>query len=285
MINICRNRIKAKINPIGAELEALYVDDINILWERKENIWNSQSPILFPIVGGLKDGYYVYNGNEYKMPPHGFVRNKKFDVDNVNDNQVILSLLYDDESIKIYPFKFKLIVTYTILLNELDVSFEIVNLDNDELYFSIGFHPGFSYEGLNKAIGNDISLKVNNENLNEVIFSPSYVLGMKKRKNKTLKLEELTNELTIKRTICLENATKVELKGQGRIVFETDMKYFAFWQKTPEDHPLFICVEGWNGLPDCDDTNHNIKEKMGIIKLGKNNTHKSKFKIILERKL
>ena len=284
MLEIYNNTIKAIINPIGAELEALYINNINILWERNEQIWNSQSPILFPIVGGLRDNYYIYNECKYNLPCHGFIRNMDFEVEFKKQNKVVLSHTYNNNTLACYPFKYKLLVSYEIINNELNVNISVINLDEKDIYFSVGFHPGFSYKGLKVIFGNDLFLNINPNKTQEILFSPTYYVGKEEKVFNEASFNEITKELITKRTLCYQNIDKVEIIGDKKISFITNMDYVAFWQKSPEDSPSFLCVEGWNGLPDSKDTNHKIEDKIGIIKLEKYKTHNSLFKIKVEGK-
>jgi galactose mutarotase-like enzyme len=45
------------INDIGAELISIVSknDNTEYLWQKDEKVWGRQAPILFPIVGRLKD--------------------------------------------------------------------------------------------------------------------------------------------------------------------------------------------------------------------------------------
>ena len=55
----------------GAELTSIKFNGVERLHE-VNSFWNEQSPILFPVVGKLKYGYTLINGQEYKIPFHGF---------------------------------------------------------------------------------------------------------------------------------------------------------------------------------------------------------------------
>lgn len=72
--------IQATINSYGAQLNSLKKIDesLDYIWCADEKYWNRSSPILFPIVGKLKDNEYIYNNKTYKMNQHGFARDKEF---------------------------------------------------------------------------------------------------------------------------------------------------------------------------------------------------------------
>lgn len=64
-ITIQNQAIKAVIKTKGAELSSLQKEDKNYIWEINSEFWNKTSPILFPIVGALKNGEYFHEGKVY----------------------------------------------------------------------------------------------------------------------------------------------------------------------------------------------------------------------------
>ncbi|WZU00881.1 hypothetical protein MGH68_15460 [Erysipelothrix sp. D19-032] len=37
------------------------------MWRGDAKYWGRVSPVLFPIVGRVKDGFYVYDGQKYEL--------------------------------------------------------------------------------------------------------------------------------------------------------------------------------------------------------------------------
>ena len=64
----------------GAEITRVYSKStkLDYLWEGDSKYWDRQAPVLFPIVGSLKDKKYVVDGVEYELPQHGFARDGVF---------------------------------------------------------------------------------------------------------------------------------------------------------------------------------------------------------------
>lgn len=278
MIKIQNNHFKLEISTLGAEMKALYINDINILWKANE-LWNSQSPVLFPIIGSLKDGYYIYNEKKYEMPVHGFAKSEDFKIEYFSDSSVKLVSTYSDNTLKMYPFKYELGISYTLLENVISVKFEVKNIDDKAMYFAIGLHPGFSYNGLMEYFNEKYSLEFIGNDISSINFSPTFVTGCKNCRIKEKELSELSNELVNKRTLCFSGVKTLKLKTKNKeIRFENSMSHLAFWQKNPEN-PEFICIEPWNGLPDYDDTNHKIEDKRNIIKLEPNQEFSTEFQI------
>lgn len=73
-------KIFAEIDSLGAELVALKREGEDILYTKHPDFWQRQSPVLFPIVGGLKDKKYFYNNEEFSLSQHGFARDEEFDL-------------------------------------------------------------------------------------------------------------------------------------------------------------------------------------------------------------
>jgi galactose mutarotase-like enzyme len=134
-----------EINDQGAELHSLFSKKTKTeyLWQGNPNIWNRRAPVLFPIVGRLKDGKYSYNGKTYKMPPHGFVSNASFTTTGTRDSSLILSYEDSRQTHSIYPFAFDFRVIFTLQWNILETIYEVSNKTNGPMYFSFGSHEGY----------------------------------------------------------------------------------------------------------------------------------------------
>lgn len=278
MIKIQNNHFCLGISPIGAELDFLYVNDVNILWQ-KNALWGRQSPVLFPIIGSLKDGYYLYENQRYEMPVHGFVKDKSFVVEQSTSNVLRLVTKHTEETLQMYPFKFELSITYALIHKTLKVILEVKNIDDKPIYFSIGMHPGFSYYGLRDFFEEKFGLLFHPTSVPFVNFSPTFVSGLEEHQIKEQSFEELSKVLMEKRTLCYEGLNAIEIKSKNKsILIENDMSHLAFWQKNPEN-PEFICIEPWHGLPDFEDTDHDIEHKKNLTKLDVEQVFTTSFQI------
>src|SRR5947207_3093121 len=114
MFTIENQQVKAVINAKGAELTQLYHKGLNLdyLWNGDPAFWGKHSPVLFPIVGTLKNNTYFYNGASYQLPRHGFARDQQFAVDNHTADSITLLLRNDAETEPVYPFAFDFRIRY-----------------------------------------------------------------------------------------------------------------------------------------------------------------------------
>ena len=143
IITLSNTKISASINTIGAELSRLEKNNKNYIWTVDEAFWNKTSPILFPIVGRLKNDSYSINGKSYELPRHGFARNFDFKIENQTENSALFSLESNAETLQQFPFEFELKMEYRLTENGLEITYLVSNKSNEVMPFSIGAHPAF----------------------------------------------------------------------------------------------------------------------------------------------
>ena len=147
------------------------------MWTGNPEFWAGQSPVLFPIVGSVQNETTEINGQVYSFKNHGFARRQEFQLIKKLDNKLVFSLTENEETLKSYPFKFELRLTYTLIDSEVQIAYEVRNTDNQEIYFQLGTHPGFNCPMEDGLSLNDYHLEfsdledakryfVNNSNLN-----------------------------------------------------------------------------------------------------------------------
>ncbi len=145
-IELHNKNLTVKISLQGAEIISMFNKKENIehIWQAKKESWNHHAPILFPIVGKLKGGKYQIDDKEYKMKIHGFASKQEFSVKSQTKTSLVLEIRENSETLKIYPFKFRLQVSYILKGNRLSITNSVENTDTKEIFFSIGAHPGFN---------------------------------------------------------------------------------------------------------------------------------------------
>ena len=138
--------IKAKIKLFGAELNSLQKidEDLEYIWQGNPKYWARHSPVLFPIVGRLKDDSYFYKNKKYNLSQHGFARDKEFELLKKEHDSIEFSLKNDEETLKNYPFLFELNISYKLEKTDLIIAYKVKNRSEYRLYFSIGAHPAFN---------------------------------------------------------------------------------------------------------------------------------------------
>jgi galactose mutarotase-like enzyme len=146
--------LSATVMAEGAELCSLRnVADEEVLWQAHP-VWPRHAPVLFPIVGRLKDDTLRHDGRTYRLTQHGFARDRRFAWLNRTAASCRLVLHEDAETRAMYPFAFRLEIAFALDHDALETSFTVINPGREVLPASVGAHPGFVWplvEGIDKA--------------------------------------------------------------------------------------------------------------------------------------
>lgn len=126
-ISLENDDIKVEIKSKGAELRSIIKKEngLQYMWSGDPSVWGKTSPILFPIVGTLKDDSYVYDDKSYTLSRHGFARDAEFEIIRQERDEAVFLLKDSPGSLKNYPFHFELFVHYTLDNNVLKVNYEV----------------------------------------------------------------------------------------------------------------------------------------------------------------
>lgn len=217
--------IKAKIKSFGAELNSLQkIDDsLEYIWQGDKEFWARHSPILFPIVGRLKNDSYFYKNQKYNMSQHGFARDKEFEIVEKKDDFIEFKLSSDEKTLKIYPFSFELYLSYKLERNSLIVSYKVINKSDEKMLFSIGAHPAFNWS-LEKDLKKEdyfLEFEINNSKryfLNELglVFDS---IDLKFEDKKLFLNEELfKNDALVFNDLNIKNLTFKNIRNENFII-------------------------------------------------------------------
>lgn len=276
---IQNTHLSAIINPKGAELISLKTTaNKEYIWEGNPAFWGKHSPVLFPIVGTLKNNSYHYNGSEYHLSRHGFARDLEFEIAEQSESAVVFSLTSSEETLKVFPFAFELQISYTLTENQLVIGYTIINNNNHTMPFCIGAHPAFA---LPKAFENYslafeypetlISYELENDLLSDTFTSLEMIDSQLPISYSLFEKDALIfKELQSKNITILENK-----KPLLRVEFN-DFPNLGIWTKN--DAP-FLCIEPWIGYSDTIHSSGNILEKEAIQLLDANKTFSCNFSI------
>lgn len=262
--SIKNSELDALIDHKGAELVSLKSkDNREYIWEGNPEFWGKHSPVLFPIVGTLKNNHYKYNDNVYHLLRHGFARDVNFELIKKTDNQAIFSLKADEETMKMYPFDFELQLSYTLEKNRIVLVYTLMNSSAVTIPFSIGAHPAFAlpqdFEKYTLAFEKAehlISYQLENDLLSDKTVSlgkevDSLPLTYSLFENDALIFKKLNS----KKIVLLEDTIPVLA-----LEYE-DFPHLGIWTKK---NAPFLCLEPWLGYSDTVNCSGNIMEKEAI---------------------
>jgi galactose mutarotase-like enzyme len=269
----------AVINPKGAELISLKTNkNKEYIWEGNPVFWGKHSPVLFPIVGTLKNNSYHYNETEYHLSRHGFARDMEFQLLEKSENSVIFSLSSSEESFKVYPFDFEFQIIYTLDENKLNITYNIINNNECIMPFSIGAHPAFalpnSFEDYSLTFEhseNLISYELENDLLSDKFTT------IKMTDNQIpLNYSLFEKDALIFKKLQSKKITILENKNPFLSVKFNDFPNLGIWTK---NEAPFLCIEPWIGYSDTIHSSGNILEKEGIQLIEPKKTFQCNFNI------
>lgn len=266
---IFTDEITAVISSMGAELISVKGNnnDREYIWNGDSKYWKRHSPVLFPLVGRYKHDRYRYNGKEYMMLQHGFARDKEFQLVSKDDHEIWFELKADEETLKRYPFQFKLECGYKVIQNNLKVMWKVTNLDMNKMYFSLGAHPAFA-PPVQYADMTNCSLKFDTEKasidyslLNEegLLLENQYSLPL------SHKCAVITAGMFDKDAFLIENnqahtVSLIDGNGNPFVTVNFDAPLFGVWSPAKSNVP-FVCIEPWYGRCDKADFDGNLEER------------------------
>lgn len=271
------NFLRAEFESFGAELKSLksLKSGRDYMWSADPKYWGKTSPVLFPVIGCVKEDKITVDGQDYPMSKHGFARDSEFDLVEQSETSLRYRLSTSEETFKSFPFEFQFDIVYTIEAKSLRVDYEVTNPSLEkELIYSVGAHPAFNCQWQE---GDGIS---------------DYYLEFSQEEN----AQKLTMELPFfdgKKIDCL-NGKKLQLTDNlfddDALVFDDlKSKYLDLKRKDHEgeylrfdfgEFPLlgiwgppgapFVCIEPWVGLADYVDHDGDFTHKEGVVNLEMN---------------
>jgi galactose mutarotase-like enzyme len=278
IVTISNTKISASINSLGAELISLSKNDFNYIWEIDEKYWNKTSPVLFPIVGSLKNNEFTIDDEKYSLTRHGFARDCEFELIEQKEASALFCLKSNEFTLKNYPFHFELFINYELKANELIISYKVVNHSKVRMAFNIGAHPAFNLP-LNT---DEYSLEFNvlesfkTHKLDNGLFSG--VTQKIENNNNTLFLTEslFENDALVFKNIKSNSIKLRHLKKDFIKINFYNFPHLGIWKKLKAP---FLCIEPWTGYADDVNTTGKIFEKKGIQILKPNCTFECKIEI------
>ena len=291
MHTVSGDLLKISVQDKGAELCSIISKKTGneFMWNANPDVWGSYAPVLFPIIGALKDNEFLYEGKSYSVPKHGFIRNNEnLKVKQVSNNCLEYSLKFDDESLKFYPFEFEFIVRYRLEGNTISVEHVVLNHSEDKpLFFSVGGHPAFKCPITDGESYEDYFLEFTEvEKVSTWEVLSNGLINTTTRpliENSTIL--PLTNTLFNNDALILKDlkSKKVSLKSNKSTVSVTleypDFNYLGVWAKPGGQ---FVCIEPWLGISDSHSTDKDFTKKEGIIRLEANSEFIASYTIKIE---
>lgn len=266
-----------EINNHGAEIRSAKKNGVEYMWCADEKYWARCSPVLFPIVGGLKDKKYMVDGKVYSMGQHGFARDMDFEILEKDETSVAYILKSNEETLSKYPFEFTLIIKYTLVNSAVKVEWKVINQNQRTMSFSIGAHPAFNLRDGKNYFRFDNKSDITYNLIDETGLyakTPLYTL-------KNDGYAEITKYMFDKDALIIENgqAGEVSLCDSEKNPYVTvkfSAPLFGLWSKPGAP---FICIEPWYGRCDRNDFVGEFSDRDHIINMPEGETFCAEYEI------
>lgn len=262
--------LSVKINLMGAELASIVDKSTNqeYIWQGDKDIWAFHAPNLFPIVGSLVNSSLNVDGRSYTLGRHGFARTTVFRRIESAPEHAQFALRFNEETLKVYPYKFEFQVVYHLSGRSLQVTYKVINLDDKDVYFSVGAHPAFNVPLLENEIYENYYLEFEKEETlsrstlsDKGLFSGNTFPVL--NGNKLL----LTKDMFLEDAIVFKQleSKKITLRNEaGTRKVEVNFPKFKSLGLWAKPGAPFVCIEPWLGYSDNDGNSVDITKKEGI---------------------
>lgn len=261
--------IAATIKADGAELCSLKnADGLELLWQAGPE-WPRHAPLLFPIVGQLKNDRLTHRGKTYGMAKHGVAREQRFEWVEQGATSCRLVLNDNADTRTHYPFPFRLVVAYAIGERELAVSLEVTNTGKEMLPASIGGHPAFNWPLLPGLSKEAYSLTFSDEEPAPIRRITEGLMRAKPEPNpiqgRMLKLAEslfdddavIIDQLKSKSVrFAADRGPSIEMSWEG-------FPQLGVWSKL--GGAPFLCIEPWAGFASPQEFDGEFSDKPGLM--------------------
>lgn len=258
MIEISNNQLAVTISPIGAEVQS--IKDVNTqceyLWHGDAQWWSGHSPILFPIVGGLWNGTCRVDGQELHISKHGFVRRAPWRVVCVEADKAVFEFVSTVGTFSIFPYAFRLTVTYSLDDRKLRAEFCVENLGGSPFCFQLGGHPAIALPNWDDAQPLDGYLRLEGNPTHVLrageqgcLEPDTFPMPLNANGLVPLTVDTFSHEALIFDNHQVSAATVLTPSGQPVARVESTAPVWLFW--SPQGiHTPFVCLEPWYGLCD-----------------------------------
>lgn len=252
----------------GGEIQSFFdkENQLEYMWQGDAAYWSGKNPSLFPMVSNTWTKDYEWHGKRYAMKNHGLVRYENLKCVKHTENEIVMELHENEETLKQYPFKFTFQINYRLNGNRLDVVYHISNDSDETMPFSFGLHPGFNCPLLEGESFTDYKLVFpQDEKVKQLAFH-----GQNEIIDRSFKEIPLNYELIEEYATLVYKDIKspyVELVGPKHKVRVSCLGYpfLAFW--TAKKGAPFICIEPWYGHGDFEEVNCSFDKREGTFNL------------------
>lgn len=270
---IQNDRLRVEISECGAEPHSIVCDGVERLWCADPTVWGKHAPLLFPLIGRLRDSQYLLGGKPIDAPRHGFCRERTFEVTDANETSVTFRTMQDDETLACYPFPFTLDVSFAVEGNKLVKTHTITNNGSTPMPFELGGHEAYAICLEPGETADDWYVQFDEMNVIEaydmdeagMLQLPKHTVALQDGRL-TYYPEQLGLDTIVLEHVANSTATLACTKSDRKVIVDfPDFPYLGIWTMQNGEDPHYLCIEPWSALPDGHFMSRELAEKPGVI--------------------
>jgi galactose mutarotase-like enzyme len=269
-VSLSSGDLAAEVNPLGAQLSILRDrSGHDLLWDGEPSVWAGRAPLLFPIIGTLAGGSYRLGSQIHHLPRHGFARSMLFDILDATSATAVFRLKADENSFRVYPFRFELDVHFALQGPTLSVTTYVRNTGAEDMPASFGYHPALRWPlpfGRARSshfieFTNDEPAPIRRLGADGLMSSERHPTPISQRR---LVLADalFQDDVIIFDDIRSRSVTYGADDGPRIRLSYPDAPYLGLWTKPGAG---FICIEPWHGIADSAGFSGDFREKPGVF--------------------
>lgn len=277
LTTICSGDLTATVDSMGAQLMSLTCAGAEYLWQGDPKFWPRRAPVLFPIVGCLKNDEAMSAAGPVHLKRHGLARTNEHSIVERSESSVTFQLDSDEATRELYPFDFRLNMTYSTDGTSLAQRFAVTNTGDVDLPFTLGGHPAFNVPmpGAEGERFDDYALVFAERWSPEVPVIDERGLHDFGRMTRLMDNDRelpLSHELIERHATLVfhdvpkNRVTLVGTRSNHGVELEFDgFDYLGVWTASPE--APFLAVEPWHGCATAYDESDRFEDKRSTITL------------------
>lgn len=275
-VTLTSPQLTVSIQEAGAQLCSVQgLDGTQYLWQANPTVWGRHAPVLFPLIGRLRDGQYTYQGITYTIPTHGFARDSRFQLTEHSASSATFLLQDTPGTRQVYPFAFHLSIRYSLEGNRLTKAHRVENHSDTPMWYELGGHDGFQLPLSPGETMADYTLllpglsAIQPYGLDaELMVTPKGTCFPLQEGRMPLSPAAFHLDTVILDAPPLGQAALVDRAGHPRVTLDfADFPYLGLWTPVEQCSTGFFCIEPWTSLPDAVFVGRGLSEKAGIRRL------------------
>lgn len=249
--------LKVTVTTWGAQIKSVIrkSDGVEHMWQTDPALWDYHAPTMFPYCDRLPDNFITVDGVKYEAPCHGFAQGMERNVISHNENQVVMELVDSEETLKQWPFRFRLVSTFTLEGDKVHHGLTVENRGQKSMPFGIGYHPGFAVPFDDKHTSDDYEIQFSSlESPICLRFSRTPELNTLYSLGTNIRSLPVDENVFKGPSMCMTNLRSkyislVEKDSGRRVTCDiSGFPYTLLWSRGI-GKPPFVCFEPWHSIP------------------------------------